>query len=312
MPALVEGLKSGNAAVVDVGSLPVPMVYYAARRIKADGCAIITAPFASEAANGLEWSIDNAVPNRQQVEFLRKAVNGKPPLTPTTLDPLPERSLDVSFDYVSWLQDTWFDSPAISAHVVLDPKFGPWAGLARRYLQAVFPRLLVSAIRDSSDYGLAEKCENNGGGDACDPLSEEVDRIRADLGFVLGIDGRCLTLIDGNGVPLQPAELNGLLVQSFGASLENEIFLHDRGCSPDVIDAAARWGAKPMLVESEHAEFWRMMIATSAPLGVDSTGRHFFRAICGNCDALFTICWILDYIAHQGKPFAKIREQMPR
>ncbi len=43
LAALSEGLISAGADVVDLGAVPTPMVYYAKRRLQADGCAIVTA-----------------------------------------------------------------------------------------------------------------------------------------------------------------------------------------------------------------------------------------------------------------------------
>jgi phosphomannomutase len=43
LAALCDGLMSTGADVVDLGIVPTPMVYYAKRRLQAEGCAIVTA-----------------------------------------------------------------------------------------------------------------------------------------------------------------------------------------------------------------------------------------------------------------------------
>jgi len=48
-----DSLVSAGADVVDLGIVPTPMVYYAKRRLQADGCAIVTASHNPPDDNGL-------------------------------------------------------------------------------------------------------------------------------------------------------------------------------------------------------------------------------------------------------------------
>ena len=309
--ALAQGLRSAGASVVNLGALSVPMAYYAAIRIRADGCAVVASPYSSESLNGLQWLVGNAPPDLTQVELLREAADGRS-FRPQESQDAPEiRTLDVSYDYVALLQDTWFDSPKMSANVVIDSKFGSWAGRARRYLQAVFPKLVFSAIRDQPNASLAAQCEKGFISQEIQPLSQAVDRVRADIGFMLGEDGARFAVVDGNGLPLTGDELNYFVIQSFGASLNNEIFLHDDYCSSVVVAAAVEYGAKPVTVPPGGTTFLREMVRHNALLGVESFGKHYFRATCGHSDALFSICWILDYLAHLGKTIAMVRKTIP-
>ncbi len=282
-------------SVVNLGSLPTPMVYYAARRTHADGCAAICVPNGNGSPFTLKWLIGETVPDAEQVDVLKKtvengeekAVNGAPEM----------RSLDVTYDYVAWLQDTWFDSPGMKAQVVLDTCGGPWSGRARRYLQAVFPKLVFTELGNDEE--------------PTQTIAEEVDRTRAHLGFILGKDGGQLSVVDGYGIPYDPAELNWLLIQSFGLSLQGEVFLHDSLCPPAILQSAVRFGAATQEVSGGDAGFRRAMSVSSAIFGADSTGHHYFRALCGNNDALFTTCWILDFLAHGNRTLAKYRETIP-
>ena len=290
----IDGLRFSGAAVVDIGFLPIPMVYYAARRTRADGCAILSTSYDSADVNvDLKWLIGETVPDLSQLERLQKAVSQSESSGSRRKDAPDIRFLDVTFDYVAWLQDTWFDSPGRHGHVILDSCDGPWANRSRRYMQAVFPRLVFSDMSDEPERAKS--------------IEEEVDHRRAELGITLGVDGGQISLVDGHGIPYSHDELNWLLIQSFGHSLEGEVFLHDTECPPLILSEAVRFGAKLQGIPPGDVSFRRAMMETSAIFGAESTGHHYFRAICGNNDALFSACWILDFLAQSGQSLAQFR-----
>jgi len=286
----IEGLRLAGTTVVDLGVLPRPMVYYAARRIHADGLAMIT----TSDSLGLKWQIGEAVPDSRQVETLKNLLLEINSVKPSKSQGRKVRFWDVTYDYVDWLQETWFDSAAKKMHIVLEACGGVWTGRARRYLQAVFPQIVFSEVSDEHNQFHA--------------IAEEVDRMRAELGFILGPGGGQLTVVDGYGIPYTAEELNGLLLESFGDSLHSEIFLHDAQCSPRILSKAADYGATVREIPSDESSFRREIMKTSAIFGADSTGHHYFRATCGNNDALFTACWLLDFLAHSNQTLVQHRK----
>ncbi|MGL6197032.1 MAG: hypothetical protein ACRC2T_19645 [Thermoguttaceae bacterium] len=329
-PHLLDGLRSTGVSVVNVGALPPAVVFYAQQRISAQGSAIITVPLGAECSAqsadesmhvataghgsnklgsvGLIWSIGGNISGTDPLENLRKVAQGED-FRPRVSDSVNElRNLDVTYDYVAWLQETWFDTPFVPMRVVLDPVFGSWVGKARKYLQAVFPRLIFSAIREETLPVLVERMFKESSFISSDQLSAEVDRTRANLGFALGPSDGHLILVDENGVPFSHDELNLLLINSFGEALKGEVFLHNLDCSTKVISAACGFGAEPRSVDQANKSFVDEMRKTSAPLGVTSSGEHYFRATHGNNDVLFTICWIIDFLSHRNVQLSKLRD----
>ena len=159
LAALVDGLCQAGLDVVDLGLLPTPMIYYAKRRLHADGCAIVTASHNPATINGLKWMLGDRPPTPDDVAALERAVQSPNVLKQkgraegdghdrTRTEP---RTLDISFDYVACLQETFVESLTAQRHIVLDPMFGCWAGKARRYLHAIFPQCLFSTIHDAVD-----------------------------------------------------------------------------------------------------------------------------------------------------------------
>ena len=73
LAALIDGLCEAGVDVVDLGTLPTPMIYYAKRRLDAAGCAIVTASHNPANVNGLKWMIGDRPPTEGDVRCLERA-----------------------------------------------------------------------------------------------------------------------------------------------------------------------------------------------------------------------------------------------
>ena len=150
--ALIDGLCTAGVDTRSISaSCPPRWSIMPRAALQAEGCAIVTGSHNPAELNGLKWLVGDQPPGPDEVERLRRAGRaagrcespGRPRSNP--------RPLDISFDYVAWLQETWVDALRAHRHVVLDPMHGCWAARARRYLNAIFPECLLSAIHDWSD-----------------------------------------------------------------------------------------------------------------------------------------------------------------
>ncbi len=328
LAALAEGLCRAGVDVVDVGQLPTPMIYYAQRRLQAAGCAIVTASHNPAGQNGLKWMIGSTPPTAADVARLRAAAEqsraggpedgpakgegsllGEDP-TENTVAYTP-RTLDVTFDYVAWLQETWVDNLDAELRVVLDPRHGCNAARARRYLQAVFPRCLFSALHDTveADFGgLNPDCAK---AESLVELSRAVEHEGADLGIAFDGDGDRVAFVDGDGLQLTAEEATCVLLESLCSEAAGEKFVHDLKFSDRVVETARRLGAETLAERSGHAFIRRRMRETQALFGAEISGHYFYRCLDGGDDGLFTACWMIAWLAQSGRSLAQQRRDCP-
>lgn len=306
LTALVEGLCQQGIDVVDLGRLPAPIVYYARHRLKADGCAIVAA--SRDAPDGLQWMLGD-----------------RPPLSPLALEeeeggedrrPTAPRRLDVSFDYVASLQETFVESLTAQQRVVVDLRHGCWVGKARRYLHAVFPQSLFSTIHDEKKEDEDEECakdekERVAESDSLEELCEEVYRQRAHLGVAFDPDGERIALVDGEGVLLGPEETAFVLLECFGKELQGQPFVYDIGLSDQIAQQAGQLGAKPLVERGARNAIWTRMCDADAVLGITVSGLAFHRQLGGGADGLYTACRIIAYLARSGRTLAELRRGCP-
>jgi phosphomannomutase len=310
LAALSDGLCEAGVDVVDLGLLPTPMIYYARQRLQAAACAIVTASHHAAELNGLKWMIGRQPPTPEEVAALRRqSESPSPPPCPRPRST--PRTLDVSFDYVAWLQETWVDALAAQCHVVLDPMHGCCAARARRYLHAIFPQCLFSAIHDTPDAAFAGGSPDCSRPQLLEELCEAVYRQRAHVGFAFDGDGDRLALVDNEGMPLSAEEATWVLLQSFGSQLQGEQFVYDLKFSDRIPEAAKELGAEPLVERSGQAFLRSRMLQTRALFGAGVAGRYFFRALEGGDDGLFTACWLIAYLARCRTTLAHLRRECP-
>jgi len=346
LAALIDGLCQAGLNVVDLGLLPTPMIYYAKRRLHADGCAIVTASHNPATVNGLKWMLGDRPPTPDDVAALGHASVPLLRRSSAERDSLPgtackqavahgeektaldagqgrgeghgddrsrsePRTLDISFDYVACLQETFVDSLTAQRHVVVDPMFGCWAAKARRYLHAIFPQCLFSTIHDVVDARFGGRTPDCSRQQELNELCDAVYRERAHLGVAFDGDGDRVALVDNEGVALRAEEVAWVLLQCLGKELKGERFVHDVKFSDRIPEAARQLGAEPLVERSGHAFLRTRVRNTAAVFGAEASGHYFYRALEGCDDGLYTACLVIAHLARSGKTLAELRRACP-
>ncbi len=307
--ALVEGLCQAELDVVELGLLPTPMVYHAKRRLRAAGCAIVTASHSPAAMNGLKWMLGERPPDGEQVELLRREAGS--PSSPERARSN-ARALDISLDYLAWIQDAWMHARQLRQRVVLDPGHGCWAARARRYLQAVFPHCLFSAIHDTPDAQFCGRIPDCSRPALLHELSDAVYQERAHVGIAFDGDGDRVAFVDNEGTALTAEEATWALLQSLGPELAGHPFVYDLKFSDRIPETAAELGAQPLVERSGHTFLRTRMLQTGAVLGAEISGHYFHRALDGGDDGLFTACQMIAYVGRCEVPLAELRRRCPQ
>jgi phosphomannomutase len=310
LAALVAGLCRAGVDVVNVGLLPTPMIYYASHRLHADGCAIVTASHSPASVNGLKWMIGDRPPAPEEVADLQRAEQSKAEGGDGRRQSAP-RGLDVSFDYVAHLQETFVEGLAAQCHVVLDPMHGCWASRIRRYLHAIFPQCFFSVLHDTVEGDFAGRAPDCTQPAALGELCDAVYRERAHLGIAFDGDGDCLALVDGEGIALSPEETAWVLLRCLGERLQGQRFVYDLKFSDRIPEAARRLGAEPLVERSGHAFLRGRMREADALLGADLSGHYFHRALNGGDDALYTASLLVAHLSRTAQTLAQLRRTCP-
>jgi phosphomannomutase len=221
------------------------------------------------------------------------------------------RSIDISFDYVANLQETWVDAMGAQLHIVIDPMHGSWSGKARRYLHAIFPQCLITAINDTPDTAFDGQAPDCSLWQHMHDLCDAVYRERAHLGVAFGGDGNQMALVDNQGMALTDEETAWLFMESLGKAMHNEHFVYDPRFSDRVIERAKQLGAEPLVERSGQAFVHKRMITTGALFGAELGGHYYFREMKGCDDGLYAACRMIAFLAQNEKTLAQWRWECP-
>lgn len=318
--AFSEGLLLRPLDVVDLGAVAAPLVLHAQRRVGAEGAALISRSMLPPGSIGLTWRptggrptlddllattdapSDDAMPSKKG----RAGASRKGRAT-ADADRKP-RSLDISFDYVAHLQWTFVDAMNSAVDVVVAAEQPEWTRIARRYLQAVFPLALFTAVeRSSSGSGRWE----GSGRSLPDEVSDGVYRHQADMGLNLGGHLDRLEVVDNQGVSFSPDEIAWVLLSACERELKGEAVVLDDRLSVQLDRAIASWGGKTVRHGDDPSLMADTMRESGALLGFDLDGRVFFRETDGEDDALLAACRLIAFVGKHLSPLGSIRSDCP-
>ncbi len=182
---------------------------------------------------------------------------------------------------------------------------------ARRYLQAIFPHSLISAIHDTPDGEFAGCIPDCSQFELLEELSEAVYQQRAALGVAFDGDGDRVAFVDGEGNVLTADESAWVLLESLADTLSGEKFVYDLTFSDRVPEAAGRLGAETVVERSGDSSIRRRMRKENARFGAETSGHYFFRELDGGDDGLYAACRLIAFLAASGKELASLRQQCP-
>jgi phosphomannomutase/phosphoglucomutase len=307
---LIAGLMQAGARVTNVGQLPTPMIYFAARQWGFRNVAIVTASHNAGRYNGVKFVVDGwpAVPKLMDelVDGLddspARARRGSP--DPDETQEPQQREIQNDYEGTIAEQAATFcsgGSPAL--RVVLDTMAGAFTRIA--------PPILRSAGHDvislcgDIDPDFASREPNPAIDANLQPLVEAVGHHGADLGIAFDGDGDRVIFVDHRSHIVRPEQLGALLADR---CFDRPTMVYDLKCASVLPRAVEAAGGTAVMQPSGHGFIKTTMIQSQADLGVEVSGHHFYKALAGGDDSLFTALVVLNLLTNTQQPLADLIE----
>lgn len=299
----IEGLRATGINVIDIGSVPTPVMYFALEHVQADGGAVISASHNPPEYNGVK---------------LRRALSNLPPDSSYRSEPLPSVDIqeiahianrgvytkgsgtlsrvDVGDAYVQSvtallnLAGTW------RPRVVLDGGNGIAGPIGLRILEAVGAEVIPIYIEPDGTFPNHHpdplKPEN------LHDLQQAVRTHQADIGIALDGDGDRLGVVDSNGTIVW-ADRYLIVLARYLLSKRRGTVVFDVKCSNVLIQAIEDYGGTPVMTKTGYTSISAKMRETQAVLGGELSG-HTFSTYPGHYfdDGAFAGAHLL-YALHQ-------------
>jgi phosphomannomutase len=301
--ALMAGLATSGAHVLDAGQIPTPVAYFAHRRLATDAVCIVTASHNPPDHNGLKLMLGHFPPSPGELQNLREASErGAFRHAPGSVE-----AVDLVPAYRTWIRERWAAiEPGM--HVVLDAGNGA-AGMIG---PALFEDLgfRVERLFCEIDGRYPNRAPDCAVAANLTALCEKVRQTGARLGIAWDGDGDRVAFADESGHVVSADEMAVLLVRHLAPAAPGRSVVYDLKLSDVVRREAERAGAVPCMERSGHAFIKSRMIRERAMFGCEASGHYFFDELDGGDDGIFGALLVAGMVARRGS-LGELRRAVP-
>jgi phosphomannomutase/phosphoglucomutase len=305
--ALVEGLTSGGRDVVDIGTVPTPLLYWSLHHVGVCGGIQITGSHNPPEYNGFKLSVGAASLHGSEIQELHRLTSERPTS--------PRRRGEVRDEHVigPYIDDVVKRIGPLKRRIrcVYDCGNGAGALVAPQ----LFKRLGVEAT------GLF--CESDGTfpnhhpdptvPENLEDLIAAVREQKAEMGVAFDGDADRIGLVDDSGGIVWGDRILILYARDVLARTgAGQSIIFDVKCSQALPDAIAGAGGRPVMWKTGHSLIKDKMKELKAPVAGEMSGHMFFtEGFYGHDDALYGAARLLRIAADSGKTVRELLADVP-
>ena len=303
---LIQGLTAAGVDVVDIGTVPTPLVLWAENRLEADGGIQITGSHNPPEYNGIKMSMGGRSFFGAAIQDLRNRIlsgrlmEGKGDHSRQEMIPSYIREITSGFDL------------ARPVRVVVDAGNGAGALVVEELLKGIGADMIPLFCESDGTF------PNHHPDPTVDEYLEDLIRLvkehEADLGIAFDGDADRIGAVDENGAIVR----GDILLLLFGLDIlsrrgPGQKLVFDVKCSqvlPEVFEAA---GGEAIMWRTGHSHIKAKMKEEEAPLGGELSGHICFAdEYIGIDDALYDACRLVDLLARSEKPLSEMVAALPQ
>jgi phosphomannomutase / phosphoglucomutase len=303
--ALLKGLLASGANVLDVGTGPTPLLYYAVVHFEAAGGIMITGSHNPPEYNGIKTVCGSGTLHGEQIQQVLKLIQGNDFESGAgTL-----KEIDAATPYVEEIASQFQFSRRVK--VVFDAGNGTAGPVFHRILEKlnVEPVELFFEMdgrfpNHHPDPTVPENLRD---------LAKAVRKEKAELGIAFDGDADRIGALDEKGNVVY----GDMLLLIFGREILSRkpgaTFIGEVKCSQAMYDKLAELGGNPIMYKTGHSLIKAKMKQAQAELAGEMSGHMFFAdRYYGFDDALYAACRLLEIVAKSGKPLSAQLEGVPK
>ncbi len=301
-----RGITEAGGTALDVGVVPTPALYFAARHFGADGGLQVTGSHNPPEFNGFKMVLDGESLYGDAIRDLRARIEGETWRTGSGHEEVRGGVLDAYREAIVSRHQL-----ARAVRVVVDCGNGAASLIAESVLQALGCE--VTGLFCESDGTFPNHHPDPTVPENLQALVAEVRRSGAELGIAFDGDGDRLGAVDETGRIVFGDQLLILFgrdaVRRYGAGVP---VIFDVKCSEVLPRALEAAGARPVMWKTGHSLIKARMRELEAPLAGEMSGHIFFGGdYYGYDDALFAAARLLEIVSRGRFGLAELLADVP-
>ncbi|WP_341789304.1 phosphomannomutase/phosphoglucomutase [Rickettsia endosymbiont of Polydrusus tereticollis] len=309
--ALIKGLVDGGAAVITIGIVPTPMLYFADKQLMPAASIMVTGSHNPKDDNGFKMlAMGKPFFGSQLQDLLTKILDLDRSNISITNSPFNNiNEIDVTAGYLERILNN------ISINSKLKVAWDPGNGAAGNITEALKTRLPNNNIVINS------KIDGNFPSHHPDPtrpsnlkeLIEVVTRENCDIGIAFDGDGDRLGIVSSEGQILFGDQIVCLFAEDILKKHPNATIILDVKASQSVIDQIKSYGGQPLIWRTGHPFIKSKMQETNALLAGEMSGHIFFAdKYYGYDDAIYAALRFLDLLSRSDKSLDELIQSLPK
>jgi phosphomannomutase / phosphoglucomutase len=303
--ALLKGLLAAGAAVLDIGIVPTPVLYYAAIHFAAHGAVMITGSHNQPECNGFKTVSGLSTLYGDQIQGVLKLIQS----SDYESGEGGVKEVDAVTPYVEEIGSQFKFERKVK--VVFDAGNGTTGPVLRRLLETlnVEPVELFFEMdgrfpNHHPDPTVAENLRD---------LQQSVKKNKAELGVAFDGDSDRIGAVDEKGKVLY----GDMLLLIFGREIltrkPGAAFIGEVKCSQILYDKLAELGGRPIMYRTGHSLIKAKMKQEHAELAGEMSGHMFFSdRYYGYDDAIYAALRLIEIVTKSGKPLSSQLEGLPK
>ncbi len=310
-PELAEALASGVQAtgvnVIDIGQVPTPVLYYAAKTLPTQSGVMVTGSHNPPDYNGFKIVIADETLAQERIQrLLQRIQQGQLHSGEGSY-----QAQDISADYMERIcSDVVLAKPM---RIVMDAGNGVAGPIAAKLLDAL--GCMVTPLYAEVDGNFPNHHPDPSNPDNLQDLINAVQAEDAELGVAFDGDGDRLGIVTRSGKIIWPDRMLMLYARDLLSRNPGADILYDVKCSRDVAEIVSSLGGRAIMCPTGHSLVKAKMKETGAVVGGEFSGHIFFNdRWYGFDDALYSAARLLEILSMEpftpDEVFAEIPEKL--
>ena len=291
LEALVEGLRATGRDVIDVGSVPTPVLYFATHYLNTGSGVMVTGSHNPSQYNGMKIMLGGDTLFGDDISALRTRVESGQ----LTIGDGSYQNMDVVDEYIRRVSEDIPVALGGAFKVVLDCGNGIAGAVAPKLIRAL-GHDVVELFCDV-DGNFPNHHPDPSQPDNLSTLIQTVQEQGADIGFAFDGDGDRLGVVDSGGNIIWPdRQLMLFAVDVLSRNAGAEI-VFDVKCTSRLAKVIAAKGGKPVMWKTGHSFIKSKLKESGAPLAGEMSGHMFFQERWyGFDDAIYAAARMLEIL----------------
>ncbi|MHC5033825.1 MAG: phosphomannomutase/phosphoglucomutase, partial [Planctomycetota bacterium] len=303
--AACHGLVRAGTRVIDIGTAPTPVAYWAKRRLNARGLLIVTASHNPPEYNGMKLMVGDMPVTPEDIEAVRSRVESGKRARGQGQGRVEIR--EVRKEYLDWLAER-FAGVGKGLKVLVDAGNGSaseWAPAAFRTAGCEVEELFCEP-----DGRFPDRSPNPSRAEAVTAASTRVREVGADFAICFDGDADRAVFLDERGGFVGGEEALILFARDVLCQEPGAPIVYDLKSARIVPREIERAGGRAVMERSGYAFIKRRLIEEDAPLGGEASGHFFFRELQGD-DGLYAALRMATLLAASGRSLSDLRATIP-